>query len=120
MKNWKALPGKGGKSRKARPATVKAPRPGRCKAMFAELSDYLDEQLDDSLCGELEKHLDGCEPCKVFLASLEATIQQCRTAPSERPDRKNATELCKKLVTDFRAQNRRNPSANILSESNSH
>src|SRR5215472_2082261 len=24
-------------------------RPARCKAMFAELSDYLDEQLDDSL-----------------------------------------------------------------------
>src|ERR1035437_7850085 len=29
------------------------PRPARCKAMFAELSNYLDEQLDDSLCEEL-------------------------------------------------------------------
>src|SRR5579863_2734707 len=28
------------------------PRPARCKAMFAELSNYLDEQLDDSLCEE--------------------------------------------------------------------
>src|ERR1039457_4843963 len=39
------------------------PRPARCKAMFAELSNYLDEQLDDSLCEELERHLKGCEPC---------------------------------------------------------
>ncbi len=57
------------------------PRPARCKAMFAELSDYLDEQLDDSLCEELEKHLDGCGPCKVFLASLAATIDECRKSP---------------------------------------
>src|ERR1019366_6229920 len=53
-------------------------RPPRCKAMFAELSNYLDKQLDDSLCDELEKHLDGCGPCQVFLASLEATINDCR------------------------------------------
>src|SRR3974390_348027 len=39
-------------------------RPARCKAMFAELSDYIDEQLDDSLCDELERHMTGCEPCQ--------------------------------------------------------
>ena len=57
------------------------PRPARCKAMFAELSNYLDEQLDDSLCEELEKHLGGCDPCQAFLAGLEATVRsagECR------------------------------------------
>jgi hypothetical protein len=39
--------------------------------MFAGLSNYLDDELDDSLCEELEKHMDSCEPCKVFLLSLE-------------------------------------------------
>src|SRR5581483_8867578 len=29
-------------------------RPANCKAMFAELSNYLDEQLDASMCAELE------------------------------------------------------------------
>src|SRR5690242_2947173 len=47
------------------------PRQRRCKQMFAELSNYLDDELDDSLCDELEKHMDGCEPCKGFLSSLE-------------------------------------------------
>lgn len=49
--------------------------------MFAELSNYLDEELDDSLCEELEKHLEGCRPCNIFLATLEATIAQCRALP---------------------------------------
>ena len=59
-------------------------RPASCKAMFAELSDYLDEQLDDSLCEELERHINGCAPCKTFLATLEATIAQCRSMGGDR------------------------------------
>ncbi len=77
------------------------PRPARCKAMFAELSNYLDEQLDDSLCEELERHLNGCEPCKVFLSSLEATIEQCRTAPMECPASKKTIRLRKQLLRNY-------------------
>ena len=64
------------------------PRPSRCKAMFAELSNYLDEQLDDSLCNELEAHFESCQPCKVFLASLESTIEQLRTTTTGSHPRK--------------------------------
>ncbi|HZC25119.1 MAG TPA: sigma-70 family RNA polymerase sigma factor [Candidatus Binatia bacterium] len=60
-------------------------RPARCKAMFAELSDYLDERLDDSLCDEFERHMAGCEPCQAFIASLEATIEQCRNSSRDCP-----------------------------------
>ena len=66
-------------------ASAAEPKPARCKAMFAELSDYFDEQLDDSLCEELERHLDGCGLCKVFLANLEATIERCRKSPAAIP-----------------------------------
>jgi len=77
------------------------PRPARCKAMFAELSNYLDEQLDDSLCEELERHLGGCEPCQAFLASLEATIEQCRTSPADCPSSKKAVRLRKQLLKNY-------------------
>jgi RNA polymerase sigma-70 factor (ECF subfamily) len=77
------------------------PRPVRCKAMFAELSDYLDEQLDDSLCEELEKHQDGCAPCKAFLSSLEAAIEQCRRSPAECPAGKTAVRLRKELMKNY-------------------
>lgn len=75
------------------------PRPGRGRAMFTELSNYLDEHLDDSLCAELEKHLDGREPCKEFLSSLQATIEQCRKSRAERPNSKRAAKLRKEIVT---------------------
>jgi RNA polymerase sigma-70 factor, ECF subfamily len=83
-------------------ATASVPRSGRCKAMFAELSNYLDEQLDDSLCEELEQHLDGCEPCKGFLASLQATIEQCRVSPADFPNAKKAAKLRKQVLENYR------------------
>ena len=79
----------------------KQPRPVRCKAMFAELSNYLDEQLDDSLCEELEKHLDGCGPCQAFLASLKATIEDCRRLPSSAPDRVIAAKLRRDVMLRY-------------------
>ena len=77
------------------------PRQRRCKEMFAELSNYLDDELDDSLCEELEKHMDGCEPCKAFLSSLEKSILQCRTAPNESPDPRIAARLRRELMSEY-------------------
>ncbi len=79
------------------------PRQRRCKEMFAELSNYLDDELDDSLCEELEKHMDGCEPCKAFLSSLEKSIQVCRTAPNESPDPRVAASLRRELLYEYQS-----------------
>ncbi len=73
----------------------------RCKEMFAELSSYLDDELDDSLCEELEKHMDGCEPCKTFLTSLEKSVQQCRTSPNETPDPRVAARLRQATLSEY-------------------
>jgi RNA polymerase sigma-70 factor (ECF subfamily) len=93
---------------RARPRPAKASRelpvpsgPRRCKQMFAELSNYLDDELDESLCEELEKHMDGCEPCKAFLSSLEKSIQQCRLAPNDSPDPRSAAKLRRELVAEY-------------------
>jgi RNA polymerase sigma-70 factor (ECF subfamily) len=77
------------------------PRQRRCKEMFAELSNYLDDELDDSLCAELEKHMDDCEPCKAFLSSLEDSIQQCRTAANESPDPRLTAKLRRELLSEY-------------------
>jgi len=77
------------------------PRERRCKEMFAELSGYLDDELDDSLCLELEKHMDGCEPCKAFLASLERSIEQCRLSPNDTPDPSVAARLRRELLSEY-------------------
>lgn len=74
---------------------------GRCRKVFAGLSDYLDGELDDFSCEEIEIHLNGCEPCKKFLRSLESTIQRCQQSPADCPDREKAASLRKKLLATY-------------------
>jgi RNA polymerase sigma-70 factor (ECF subfamily) len=99
MKGLKPRSGKAAVA--ARASFHEQPRPARCKAMFAELSNYLDERLDDSLCEEMEQHLNGCEPCQAFLSSLKATIEQCRASPAECPSSKKAARLRKQLLKNY-------------------
>jgi RNA polymerase sigma-70 factor, ECF subfamily len=73
-------------------------RPRRCRDLFAELSNYLDDQLDDSLCEELEKHMSGCGPCQAFLDTLEATIRRIRETPGVAPNPHRATRLRRDLM----------------------
>jgi RNA polymerase sigma-70 factor (ECF subfamily) len=79
-------------------------RRARCRVMFAELSDYLDEQLDDSLCEELERHMTGCEPCQAFIATLEATIEQCRKSERDCPP-SEAVKLRQELMEKYQRVN---------------
>jgi RNA polymerase sigma-70 factor (ECF subfamily) len=92
----------GGRIPKPAAQISELPRQQRCKAMFAELSNYLDEKLDDSLCEELEKHMDGCEPCKAFLSTLEQAIERCRESPNEFPNSDSAAKLRRELLAQYR------------------
>jgi RNA polymerase sigma-70 factor, ECF subfamily len=83
-------------------AALPAKRSASCKALFAQLSNYLDEQTDNSLCEQLEKHLDGCEPCKAFLSTLEATIEQLRQLPPESFNKAAAAKLRRELLAQLR------------------
>lgn len=84
------------------PSSQESFRPAKCKEMFAQLSNYLDDQLDDSMCEELQKHIGGCEPCKVFLASLEATIEACKKDSAECPRKKQADKFNKELMRKYK------------------
>jgi RNA polymerase sigma-70 factor, ECF subfamily len=86
---------------RSRVAATDQSKPPRCKAMFAELSNYLDERLDDSLCEELEKHFDGCDRCKAFLSSLQSTIEDCRRLPAAAPDRVKAARLRRDVMSRY-------------------
>lgn len=65
---------------KRRPAAPRAKQQpsARCKRLFALLSDYVDQQIDPSLCADVEGHLGDCSPCKAYLASLEETVRRCQ------------------------------------------
>ena len=76
----------------------KLARSRHCKQIFANLSDYLDGALDDTLCKELERHMGGCKPCEAFLASLRNTIEQTHSLPSHRPDPHAAARVRARLA----------------------
>lgn len=98
MRTWMPRKGKETSMRAQAAGTL---RPARCKAMLAELSNYLDEQLDDSLCEELERHMDGCQPCQAFVATLEATIAQCRRSPGDCPAAQSSSKLRRELIQRY-------------------
>lgn len=45
-----------------------------CHRLIHTLSDYVDGELDESLCKELEKHLEGCENCRIVVDTMKKTI----------------------------------------------
>ena len=66
-------------ARKIKPAATRGKPPSeRCKLLFALLSDYIDQQIDPSLCADVEDHFGNCSPCKAYLASLEETVRRCK------------------------------------------
>jgi anti-sigma factor RsiW len=56
----------------------------RCRELFEKLSEYLDGELDPSLCAEAEAHLEDCPPCKEFLESLRRTVGILGRLPEEK------------------------------------
>ena len=55
-----------------------------CLELFARLSEYLDREMDEIHCQEIEGHLKQCAPCQACMATLKQTVALCRQMP-ERP-----------------------------------
>jgi anti-sigma factor (TIGR02949 family) len=45
-----------------------------CRELLSSLSDYADGTLQDDMCRELERHIAGCEDCRVVVDTLKKTI----------------------------------------------
>ncbi len=46
-----------------------------CKKTMASLTDYVDGDLSEALCKEIEKHLLDCDNCQVVIHNLRKTIE---------------------------------------------
>ena len=45
-----------------------------CRHLLGSLSDYIDGKAEAQICAEIERHLEGCENCRVVVDSLRKTI----------------------------------------------
>lgn len=61
-------------------------KPSECKDIFAMLSQYLDRELPDDICHQIDAHIADCAPCIEFVNSLRKSMDLCRTfRPVEAP-----------------------------------
>lgn len=47
----------------------------KCQDLLLALNEYVDGTLDPALCEDLEKHLQGCNPCEVVIDNIRKTIR---------------------------------------------
>lgn len=45
-----------------------------CKDLLAALNDYVDGEVDPTICDEFRHHLEGCNPCQVVVDNIRQTI----------------------------------------------
>ena len=45
-----------------------------CKDLLGNLSEYIDGDLNDELCQEIQRHMAGCENCRIVFDTLTKTV----------------------------------------------
>jgi RNA polymerase sigma-70 factor, ECF subfamily len=56
-----------------------------CKDYLVHFSEFIDGELSEELCSQLEEHLKGCENCTIIYNSLEKTIELYKHSGDEVP-----------------------------------
>ncbi len=70
-----------------------------CRELFERLSEYVDGELSQEICQEIQRHMEGCDPCVAFAKTLKKTADLCRRLPSQPIPREVAADLRTFLAT---------------------
>lgn len=54
-----------------------------CTDLLGNLSSYIDGDLSAEMCEEFQKHLDGCENCRVVVDTTTRTIYLYQHNPAD-------------------------------------
>jgi anti-sigma factor (TIGR02949 family) len=52
---------------------------GGCRHLLDSLSEFVDGELEEEICLELERHLSDCENCHIVVDTLKKTISLYHT-----------------------------------------
>ncbi len=82
-----------------------------CQKYIPGLSDYIDGELSPELCAELERHMEGCERCRIVVNTTRKTIELYQTSTKQEKTPAEVRErLYKRLdLEDFIEGINRNP-----------
>jgi anti-sigma factor RsiW len=71
-----------------------------CLEMFKRLSEYLDNELDDITCNEIEQHVKECVPCFSCLQTLKRTVDLCKQT-ANKPVPEEFSQKLKELIQNM-------------------
>ncbi len=57
-----------------------------CQHLLANLSEFIDGDLQEELCQEIQQHLEECENCQVVVDTLRKTIYLVHANAAEQVD----------------------------------
>ena len=77
-----------------------------CKKYFERISEYLDGELDDRTCKEIEAHLKNCPECLECLNSLKKSIRLCKKAGHEEMPPDMRERLRSRLLDCFNSKSK--------------
>jgi len=69
----------------------------KCREMLKHLSEYIDRELDPSLCRHIDSHMKGCKPCVAFIKTLRKTVGVLKGQPPQAPSSRLRAELRRRL-----------------------
>ena len=55
-----------------------------CSKYIQNIADYIDGEIDQSLCADIEKHLKDCKNCRIMVDTLKQTVVLCRDGKKEK------------------------------------
>ena len=77
-----------------------------CHELLGDLSEYLDGNLPQTICDEIEQHMADCENCRVVVDTMRKTVDLYHTLPQ--PDLPDS--LRQRLYKSFDLGNLKRPS----------
>jgi anti-sigma factor RsiW len=72
-----------------------------CRAILANISAYLDGELETTACDAIEQHCQGCAGCAALVRGLREAVGLCRAAasiPLPEPIRQRARDSVRELL----------------------
>ena len=55
-----------------------------CSKYIQNIADYIDGEIDETLCAKLEEHLKNCNNCRIMVDTLKQTVVLCRDGKKEK------------------------------------
>lgn len=73
-----------------------------CRTLLKDLSDYVDGDLEETLCQEIEHHMDACDTCRIVVDTLRKTVLLYHSLPTEpMPDEVEARLFRRLDLSDY-------------------